>query len=257
MTRPSVLEALLRRDRQVVIAALVFVAGLAWAYTLAGAGMPHGVGGALTASMPWSPLHAALVFLMWWIMMVAMMVPSAAPMVLLFAAIDRKRQAGRTPFGPTWVFLGGYLAAWGGFSLAATLAQWALERSALLSPMMSSASPVFAAGLLVAAGLYQLTPLKRACLRHCRNPIMFLTARWRPGAAGAARMGLDHGAYCVGCCWFLMALLFVGGVMNVVWIAVIAAYVLIEKLVARDRWLSRAVGLALVAWGAVVLVQRS
>jgi predicted metal-binding membrane protein len=150
----------------------------------------------------------------------------------------------------------GYLAVWGAFSLAATLAQGGLEAAGLLAPgTMAAAAPMLAGGLLPAAGLYQLTPLKRACLRRCRSPVAFLAAHWRPGAAGAFRLGLAHGAYCVGCCWFLMALLFVGGVMNPLWIGAIALYVLAEKLAPRGRLLSRASGLLLAGWGVATLAR--
>ena len=159
--------------------------------------------------MPWSTSDAALMFAMWWVMMIAMMVPSAAPMVLLFTAIKRKQAASVSPSVEAWVFLGGYLLIWAGFSLVAALAQWGLERAGLLSMAMASTSAMFGGVILLAAGLYQFTPVKSACLRYCQSPVLFLSRHWRPGAAGALRMGLRHGGYCLGCCWFLMALLFV------------------------------------------------
>ena len=164
----------------------------------------------------WTAGYVVLMFFMWWAMMVAMMLPSAAPMILLFATVNRKQRARADPFVPTSVFAGAYLVTWGGFSLVAVGLQWTLQRLTWLSPMAVSTSSILGGLLLLAAGLYQLTPIKQACLRHCRHPITFLASHWRRGTAGAVRMGLEHGAYCVGCCWFLMGLLFVGGVMNLV-----------------------------------------
>lgn len=249
------LESLLRRDRLIVAVGLAVVVALAWAYLAAGAGMdPDMADMAMDMPMPWSPFYAALVFVMWWVMMIAMMVPSAAPTILLFAAIRRK-QAAAHPSAQAWMFCGGYLLMWAGFSLLAVLAQWALEHAGLLSMAMASTSAVLGGVVLVAAGLYQLTPLKNACLRYCQNPVLFLSRYWQPGAGGALRMGLRHGGYCLGCCWFLMALLFVGGVMNFVWIAGIAFYVAGEKLLPQGRVLSRAAGVALCAAGALLLAR--
>jgi predicted metal-binding membrane protein len=184
-----------------------------------------------------------------------MMVPSAAPMVLLFAAIKRKQATADSPVISSWLFLAGYLVIWAGFGLVAVSVQWALEQSGLLSGMMASTSNLLAGIILLAAGLYQQTPIKRACLRYCQSPILFLGQYWQPGALGALRIGFRHGGYCVGCCWFLMGLLFVGGVMNLVWIAVVAIYVGFEKLLARSPWLSRAAGVALIVAGAAVLAR--
>jgi predicted metal-binding membrane protein len=208
---------------------------------------------AMDTPMPWSPFYAALVFVMWWIMMIAMMVPSAAPTILLFAAIRRKQGLADHPSAQAWIFCGGYLVMWAWFSLLAVLVQWALEHAGLLS--MASASAVLGGVVLLAAGLYQLTPLKHACLRYCQSPVLFLSLYWQPGAEGALRMGLRHGAYCLGCCWFLMALLFVGGVMNLAWIAGIALYVAAEKLLPIGRALSRLAGVALCAAGALLLTR--
>jgi predicted metal-binding membrane protein len=205
--------------------------------------------------MPWSPFYAALVFAMWWVMMIAMMVPSATPMILLFTAIKRKQAASVSPSVEAWIFLGGYLLVWTGFSLVAALAQWGLERLGLLSMAMASTRAVFGGIILVGAGLYQFTPIKSACLRYCQSPVLFLSQHWRPGALGAFRMGLRHGSYCLGCCWFLMALLFVSGVMNLVWIAGIALYVACEKMLPLGHRLSRAAGVGLIVSGAIVLAR--
>jgi predicted metal-binding membrane protein len=170
-------------------------------------------------------------------------------MVLLFTAIRRKQAASASPLADAWIFLGGYLLVWTGFSLAATLARWALECAGLLSMAMASTSALLGGAILLLAGFYQFTPVKNVCLRYCQSPVLFLSRYWRPGATGALRMGLRHGGYCLGCCWFLMALLFVGGVMNVLWIAAISAFVLIEKIVPAGRLISRIAGLGFIAAG--------
>ena len=192
-------EAALRRDRLVVVAGLVIVASAAWGWTLAGVGMPmdHGssmavhetIGSVATTAAAWSTSHAALIFLMWWIMMTAMMVPSAAPLVLLAAALHRRKGRDGRPDLMASLLMAGYLAVWGAFSLVATLAQWGLGLAGLISPGTMAAGPAVAGGILLAAGLYQLTPLKQACLRRCRSPVEFVTTHWRPGLAGAFRMG--------------------------------------------------------------------
>jgi predicted metal-binding membrane protein len=167
---------------------------------------------------------------MWVIMMVGMMVPSAAPVILLHALMERKQRPAASPCARTAFFTTGYLAAWAGFSVIATAAQWGLSEATLLSPAMVGTSPVLGGALFAAAGVYQLTPLKSACLRHCRAPMSFLMRRYRAGNFGVLRMGLEHGAFCVGCCWFLMVLLFTLGVMNLLWVAAITVFVLLEKV---------------------------
>ena len=290
MADGSALTAVLKRDRFVVITALVTVIVAAWIYILAGAGMgmsafemtamtaqPAGVGqsgdampgmamgeglsGAMQdmamaamAPMAWTPGYAVLMFFMWWIMMMAMMLPSAAPMILLFAMVNRRQREKGAPYVPTGMFAAGYLLVWGAFSLLAVGAQWGLEQSGLLSSMMASTSVLLGAGLLIAAGIYQLTPLKHACLRHCRSPLFFITHHWRPGDLGALRMGLEHGAFCTGCCWFLMALLFYGGVMNLFWIIGLAGFVLLEKTIPAGHWLGGITGGVLIAWGGALLL---
>ena len=254
MDKIPVLERALRRDRFVVLAGVAGVVLLGWAYLAAGAGIDMSMAGMAMDPMPWSASYALVIFAMWCIMMIVMMLPSAAPMVLLFTTIKRKQEASRAPAAGTGIFLLGYLAVWMAFSLVATLAQWALEGAGLIA-MGSGGSAVLAGGILLAAGLYQFTPLKAVCLRHCQNPVVFLSSHWRPGAAGAFRMGALHGSYCLGCCWFLMALLFVGGVMNLIWVAGIAIYVAIEKMLPAGPWLSRAAGATLAALGAFVLLR--
>ncbi len=191
---------------------------------------------------------------MWAVMMVGMMLPSATPTILLFAALGRRHKAGGRRLAPVWTFAAGYISVWTAYSLGATALQWGLERAALLSPMMASTSAVLGGLILIAAGLYQLSPAKRRCLEHCRSPVEFLSRRWRNGAAGAFAMGLEHGAFCLGCCWVLMALLFVGGVMNLLWVAAIAVFVLAEKAAPFGRGLSRVSALLLVLAGVGVIV---
>ncbi len=259
-------EGAFKRDTVVVLVALLLVVTLAWTYVLAGAGMNMSVlemtrasaGSAMGMMMTpavWDTGYAILMFFMWWVMMIAMMLPSAAPMVLLFAAVNRKQQEAGNRFVPTSLFVLAYLVAWAGFSVAAVALQWGLEKMALLSPMLVSSSAIVGGVVLLAAGVYQLTPLKRACLKHCRSPLHFVMMHWRSGAGGAFGMGLEHGVYCVGCCWFLMGLLFFGGIMNLYWIAGIAVYVLLEKTVPMGHWLGYLVGAALVGGGIVVLAR--
>ena len=213
----------------------------------------------LMSPVTWTPGYALLMFSMWWLMMIAMMLPSAAPMVLLHAAVTRKGLERTENAGPTsgsqrlrsttTAFIAGYLAVWGAFSLVAVIAQWELERGELLSAMMMSTSNLLSSSLLLAAGVWQLTPLKTVCLRHCRFPIGFLSTHWWPGVGGALRMGIEHGGFCLGCCWFLMALLFYGGVMNLIWIVGLALFVLVEKVMLAGVAVGRVTGLLLIAWG--------
>ncbi|MCG5480985.1 DUF2182 domain-containing protein [Sinorhizobium alkalisoli] len=199
---------------------------------------------------PWSAVEAGVMATMWIVMMVGMMLPSATPMILLYAHVGRHSLRQGKPFAATGFFAGGYLLAWTGFALAATLGQWLLEGT-LLSPALASASRVFSGIVLVVVGLYQWTPLKDACLSHCQAPIVFIQTHggFRRDPRGAVALGFRHGLYCVGCCWALMALLFVGGIMNVLWIAAIAGFVLVEKLVRAGRVLPRAAGAVLIAAG--------
>jgi predicted metal-binding membrane protein len=212
---------------------------------------------AMATPARWNLEYAGIMVSMWWVMMIAMMLPSAAPMILLYAAIARRqREKGSDALLATGIFAWGYVAVWGSFSVIAAALQWGFEAAGILSPMMmSSTSLLFAAAILVAAGLYQLTPAKQACLRHCRGPIQFLMGHWRPGRWGAFGMGVEHGAYCLGCCWALMALLFFGGVMNLYWIAGLAVIVLLEKTVPAGDKLGKVTGGLLMLWGVTFLLQ--
>lgn len=267
------LEAVLRRERAVVTAALVAVAMLAWAYVLwlaadmamptasaPGAGMDMAgmdMGAAIAPGFQaWAPADFAFIFAMWAVMMVGMMTPSVAPMVLLYAGVGRKAQASGRPIASTAWFFTGYLLVWIAFSVAATGAQWLLTSLTLLSPVMATNSTVVGGLVLIAAGLYQWTPMKGACLRQCQAPIAFLASHggFRSDPPGALRFGIIHGAYCLGCCWALMALLFVGGVMNVLWIAGIAILVLLEKTVPTGQLIPRISGALMAIAGVWLLI---
>jgi predicted metal-binding membrane protein len=198
---------------------------------------------------PWSAGEFGVRLVMWAVMMVAMMVPTAVPMTLVYAAVARKASAQGNPLAPAAVFVAGYVTVWTVFAVAATLAQWGLEQASLLSPMMVSNSAWLGGALLIGAGFYQLTPYKQACLRYCRGPAHFLARYWRKGKFGAVRMGLRHGAHCLGCCWVIMGLLFVGGVMNLLWIAAISVFVLLEKTAPFGETGGRLAGAAMVTVG--------
>jgi len=219
-----------------------------WLYLLAMSA--HG----MRAPAAWSAQYFAVMAVMWIVMMAAMMLPTATPMILLHATLARRRHVlQRAALAANGFFALGYVAVWSASALGATVLQWALAEAALLSPMMQASSRGLAGALLVAAGIYQFTPLKQTCLRHCRSPLDFIMSHWRNGPAGSYAMGVRHGAYCLGCCWALMLLLFVGGVMSLAWIAGLAAFVLVEKLAPFGHWTTRLAGLALVGWGAGVL----
>ena len=205
------------------------------------------------AFSPWTAADFALNIAIWWVMMPGMMLPSAAPMILPFATVNRRKRTRGRPFVPTAVFTTGYLIAWGLFGIAATLADWGLEQTALMSPMTQRLSPALGAAVVIVAGAYQLTPFKYVCLTHCRSPLAFVLHHWRDGQAGALRMGFDHGLYCLGCCWFLMALLFAAGTMSLLWMAAITAFVLVEKLFPAGQWIARVSGLAMMAFGLYLL----
>lgn len=262
---------MLRRDRTILSFALAIIVLLAWLHLLRGAGTGMSTM-AMTSwrfpwpetqgtSAPWDWTYALLVVLMWWTMMIAMMLPSATPFVLLHARVTARAKAQPVPrhdLGSSAIFLTGYLLVWLGFSGLATVAQWALEASGLLDGVfMWSRSGWLTASLLIAAGFYQLTPVKSVCLSHCRSPVTYLSRHWRNGITGALTMGLAHGSYCLGCCWLLMALLFVGGAMNLVWIAGLSLVVLTEKLLPAGQYVGRALGALLIAGGFVVAIEAS
>jgi predicted metal-binding membrane protein len=250
------LEALLGRERLAVAAGLAGAIALSWLYLVPASQDMYGAMDGLSAWMmqaTWDAEYIVLIFGMWAVMMVGMMLPSAAPAILLYARAIGGGAPSRAAVARTYAFAGGYLLAWTGFSLAATLLQWALAEAALLSPMMESASPIFGAAVLIVAGVYQWTPLKQACLTNCRGPAAFITAHFRPGVSGALQLGVRHGLYCVGCCWALMLLLFFGGVMSLAWIAAITIFVLLEKLAPFGAQGGKLSGVLLIATGIWVL----
>jgi predicted metal-binding membrane protein len=232
---------------------------ISWAYTIylaqAMTGMMEmgnpsmGMEMAMPAMQPWTATDYWLMLIMWVVMQIAMMTPSAAPMVLTYTAITRRQQSEVQPIWGTALFYAGYLLIWTLFSVVATLLQGGLHAATLLSPMMETTSPILGGAILLAAGIYQFTPLKSACLSHCRSPLGYFMTEWREGTWGAMVMGVRHGAFCVGCCWLLMALLFVAGVMNLFWLGVITAYVLAEKVAPGGHKLSWAIGALMIAWG--------
>ena len=252
------METILRRERLIIGGCLAAMVLVAWSYLLhSKAAMPDMdmPGMVMPELHEWGLMAVLLLFVMWAVMMVAMMVPSAAPMILAFLTLNHRRQTTARPLVPVVIFLFGYIAVWTGYSAVATLAQWWLHKTALLSPTMAATSPVLSGGLLLAAGVFQWTPLKRACLKGCRSPLSFFMSEWRDGTVGAFVMGLRHGSYCLGCCWMLMALLFVAGVMNLFWVVVIALFVMAEKILVRGELLGHVTGVALVAAGIALMAR--
>jgi predicted metal-binding membrane protein len=254
----TILEAALRRDRIIVTAGLVLAIAGSWAYVVPAALDMYGSMNGPSAWMmlpSWNASYSLLIFLMWTVMMVAMMLPSAAPTILVFARIARSGPAQPVaPVARTYAFAAGYLIAWTLFSLAVTALQRALASAAVVSPMMEISNATVGAFLLIAVGAYQWTPFKLRCLAHCRSAVHWLVSHWRNGIGGALRMGTRHGLYCVGCCWTAMLLLFFGGVMNLLWIGLVAAFVLVEKLGPGGDRARRLAGGALVASGLWLLV---
>lgn len=252
----TLIEGAFRRSRVVIVGAISAVVVLAWAYLFLGAGMSmHDMADMPMERQPtvWTPAYFAVVLIMWVVMMAAMMLPSAAPMILLYNKIARNREPEGDYARRVGLFGLGYILTWSAFSLMAVVLQFGLDQANLLSPMMNTTSIWLAGAVLVVAGIYQWTPLKQACLRQCRSPLEVLIAEWRDGEKGALLMGLRHGAYCLGCCWVLMLLLFVGGVMNMVWIVAISVFIAIEKLAPAGHWIGKAAGVAMAMWGFVTI----
>jgi predicted metal-binding membrane protein len=248
------------RDRLIVWACIALITVLAWAYLLhldreMSSSMAHDRMMAemgMTMDMPRTSADLFFTFAMWAVMMIGMMAGPATPMLLLFAGMQRTRASGPVPMALPLFGLG-YLAVWTGFSACAAIAQEALHRAALLSPAMAAASPRVGGAILIAAGAYQLTPFKGACLTHCRSPLGFLMSSWRDGARGAFRMGVSHGVYCLGCCWALMGVLFAVGVMNLLWVAALTALVLLEKVGPFGAIAARVAGVFMMAVGVMWL----
>lgn len=252
----TLIRSLPLKDRFVILSILALVTLLSWAYLVDMAiDMDNMMAaGHMMQLMEWTTSYFIAMLLMWFIMMTGMMVPTAIPMALVYAAVARKAASQGTPVAPTVAFVSGYVAMWGLFSVAATFAQWGLDEAALLSPMMVTNSPWLGATLLIVAGLFQFTPWKDSCLKHCRAPAHFISQSWKPGVWGALRMGIEHGAYCIGCCWILMGLLFFGGVMSILWIAGITLFVLLEKVLPLGDLGGRFAGGAMALTGLTLLV---
>ena len=252
MSKTSILTAVLRRDRWIVIGGLLGVIALSWAYLVQRPGMSMQTMSDM--AMPvgpatWTPGYFGLILVMWLVMMAAMMLPSATPVLLLYAAITRRRGEPGAAVPAVGVFALGYVAVWAVFGCLAAMLQWGLDAALLLSSHMATTSAALAGLTLVAAGFYQWSPLKQACLRQCRSPLDFLLTNWRQGRRGALAMGVRHGLSCLGCCWMLMLLLFVGGVMNLLWIVGLSILVLLEKLVPAGRLIPRISGMVMVIAG--------
>ena len=250
------LSTRLRRERSLLLISAALLTVLAWA------AMVLGHGGGPTLGQVAVPHHHALgpggfgvAFAMWMVMMVAMMLPAVLPWILLFSDVGQRRTDGNVAQRfPTALFAAGYFAVWALFSLVAAAGQLLLQRLALLDPGRLALAPALAGGLWVAAGAFQLSPLKAACLRHCRTPLSFLLTAWRPGRGAAFRLGVRHGAFCLGCCWALMALSFALGVMNLAWMAFLTVFLCVEKIAPGGEWASRAFGLVSLAWGVALWI---
>lgn len=258
-TEPTPLEAVVQRDRIVILTGLAAVTALAWAYLFFLVSRMQSAGAmdmasemAMPQSHSWGTVEVLLLFFMWLVMMIAMMLPSVAPMILIFARMDRQRGGTRVP-GAAAILVLGYLLVWAGFSALASVAQWQLHNAALVSSMMVSTSSTLGGILLLSAGVFQFTPLKRGCLVRCRSPISFLISEWRDGRWGTLVMGMKHGVYCAGCCAVLMTLLFVAGVMNLLWVATIAAFILVEKLAPKGERLGQIAGAGLILAGIALM----
>jgi len=256
---PESVASLSRRDRILILGYVAAVTVLSWGYLFY---LDHQMSSTrqhdkmmmemgMSMAMPWTTADIFFTFAMWVVMMVGMMAGSALPVMLLFAGAHARRGGGRAPF-IVLIFGLGYLTVWVGFSACATLAQWTLHHAAVLSPEMAASSPRIGGAILCAAGVYQLTPFKRACLMRCQSPLGFLMTRWRDGTSGALQMGMRHGAYCLGCCWALMCVLFVVGVMNLVWVATLALFVSFEKIGASGAVVARVAGAAMIVVGVLL-----
>lgn len=259
MISSNSLKYVLKRDRLIIISGLFFITLLSWLYIIYLYNqMTYMNMNALFFAMPMTPEWTAtdfmLLFLMWLVMMIAMMLPSVAPLILIFATVNRQRRKQDRPFVNTAYLMAGYFLVWAAFSLAATTLQWLLQQIALLNPEMKITSKIVASLTLFVAGIFQFTPLKQTCLKYCRTPLDFIQRHWKEGKKGALGMGIENGFYCLGCCWMLMVLLFVAGIMNLLWIALIALFVLIEKVSPQIKWIPYAAGIALIAYGCLLLI---
>ena len=253
------LVPVLKNDRFIVLMALSLICVLSWLYLfyLHSQMYPMNMDAvffAMPMTSQWSWTDFVLLFLMWLVMMIAMMTPSVTPLVIIFTIINRKRRQQQNPYSSSGYLLSGYFLVWAAFSLLATFLQWLLQRVSLLNPEMVTTSKVLGGVILIIAGIFQFTPLKNTCLHNCRSPISFIHQHWKDGKTGAVRMGIQNGMYCLGCCWILMLLLFVSGIMNILWIAIISLFVLVEKVLSSVKFISPVAGIALIAYGIIVLL---
>lgn len=244
--------ALPPRQRNLILGALLVLAIGAWATLIRQAGMPAQM--AMGAGGPTMGMAAPLYLAIWVLMMVAMMLPTAAPMILMFAAIAAgKRQRGQ-PFAPTWMFVSAYLLVWSLVGIIAYVLALGAERGAAAIPWLMMHGAQAGGAILILAGIYQFSPLKRVCLVQCRSPLQFVLSSWRDGRGGAFRMGLAHGVYCLGCCWLLFLILFPLGVMNIAVMAALTALIFAEKSLAAGRRIGQVAAAALIVYGVVVLI---
>lgn len=253
------IEYILKRDRYIIISSMAVMSLLAWFYMVyLYKQMEQMNMDSLFFAMPmtahWTGTDFALMFLMWVVMMIAMMTPSVAPLILIFARVNRQRQQQQSPYIKTAYLLTGYFLVWAGFSFIATFLQWTLQQVSMLNPEMVTTSKVLSSLILITAGIFQFSSLKNKCLKYCRSPLEFIYHNWKEGKNGAIKMGIENGIYCVGCCWILMTLLFVTGIMNILWVALIAIFVLIEKIASNPKWISSISGIILIAYGGVLLI---
>ncbi len=252
-------ENVLKRDRIIIISGLLIICLLSWLYIIYLYRQMYPMNmNALFFAMPmsaqWTLTDFILLFVMWFVMMIAMMMPSVTPLVLIFAMVNRQRKQTQNPFVNTVYLLSGYFLIWMVFSFSATLLQWLLQHLSLLNPEMETTNKILGAGILIAAGVFQFTSLKHKCLYHCQTPINFISQHWKEGKYGALLMGIKNGLYCIGCCWILMIPLFVSGIMNLLWIAIIAAFALLEKFLSGTKWVSYISGALLVLYGILLLI---
>lgn len=250
----------LKRDRIIIISGLFLTTLLSWVYIVYLYKQMYPMNmDALFFAMPmtpeWTYIDFSLLFLMWLVMMIAMMTPSVSPLILIFAKINRQRKQQERPFVNAAYLIAGYFLVWAAFSLVATALQWLLQQMSLLNPDMKTTNKILGSIILIATGIFQFTPLKQSCLAHCRSPLNFVLQHWKEGKQGALKMGIENGFYCLGCCWMLMLLLFVTGIMNLLWVSIIAIFVLMEKILPRTKWVPYIAGTGLILYGILLFIR--
>jgi predicted metal-binding membrane protein len=260
MNKTNFLEQILKKDRFIIISGLFILCSLSWVYIIYLSRQMNPMNmDAFLFAMPmtstWTGVDFWLIFLMWFVMMIAMMTPSVTPLILIFTLVNRQKRQQQNPFVSAGYLLGGYFMIWAVFSLLATSLQWLLQHISMLNSEMETTNKILGGTLLIAAGIFQFSLLKRKCLHYCRTPIDYIHCNWKEGKTGALRMGIENGIYCLGCCWILMILLFVSGIMNLLWISLIALFVLIEKALSRSKWISYMAGVILLIYGTMILIR--